>query len=205
MWQTTLLYSHKFCVNSGTFRHFHMHKGAMSTYCGCSSISHCIIYRSHLNHMERCVFVCESQGRYHIHTLHSLFEGVSSAILPNCFTKCSESCSVFGPGGRTQVSRVYFIIRVLQKFREKQSNCSGLFNCTWRGSAFSLNSQAYFSQKMQKICISPRPRWAKWQPGGLTNRYAFIHMNVTHVHQRCRNSTYLPFHYFFRMREDEKL
>lgn len=64
--QTTLSCSHRFCVNSCTFCHCHPHKGVMPTYCGSSSICHCIIYRSHSIRIERCVFLHESQGSYHI-------------------------------------------------------------------------------------------------------------------------------------------
>lgn len=31
MWQTTLLYNRRFCVNYSTFRHCHMHKGVYVT------------------------------------------------------------------------------------------------------------------------------------------------------------------------------
>lgn len=67
--QTTLLYNHRFCVNSCTFCHCHPEKGVMPPYCGSSSISRCIIYSSHSMRIERCAFLRESRGNYHIPTL----------------------------------------------------------------------------------------------------------------------------------------
>ena len=128
MWQTALLYNHRFRVNLSTFAHCRIYEGVMPPYCGSSSSSRCIIYRSHSKHMERCV----SHEEAITSTRFALYSEVT-ARPPSLFHK------VLGRSrdGRKSFSRVRFTL--LRKFSAEKSKQTEDFINHTRGGGGQLS------------------------------------------------------------------
>lgn len=169
MWRRTRTHDHRLCVNPSTFRHCHMGKGVTSPHCGSSAISHCIISQI-------------------------TWKGVRVTRKPLC-PHFALYFKVFLPRSLLIITR-----RIVEKHWWKEMHftcalCFYVFVKVQRKAIklqfffffFSLNSERYLFPENKNASLLGQAEQND-DHGSLTDRYEFIHMNVTHTHQLCMNS-----------------